>query len=136
MPAERPVLLFVYNADGGPLNGLKDLWHKTVSPQTYACSLCAVTYGPLGMRREWRDFVRGLGREVRFLHRDELAAEFGLRNVPLPAVYELRPEGTLQEWLPASELRAVTTLKDLMRRVAERAQAPQPIFSPTSNVAR
>ncbi|MPY65528.1 hypothetical protein F8S09_02315 [Deinococcus sp. SDU3-2] len=136
MPAERPPLIFVYNADGGALNGLKDLWHKAVSPQTYACSLCAVTYGPLGMRREWRDFVRGLGREVRFLHRDKLAAEFGLRDVPLPAAYEQRPDGTLGEWLPASELRAVTTLDELMRRVAERTQAPQPMFSPTSKVAR
>ncbi|MCP2013681.1 hypothetical protein L1280_000809 [Deinococcus sp. HSC-46F16] len=136
MPAERPPLIFVYNADGGVVNGLKDLWHKTISPQTYACSLCAVTYSPLGMRREWREFLRGLGREVRFLHRDELAAEFGLRDVPLPAAYEQRPDGTLGEWLPASELRAVTTLEDLMGRVAERERAPQPIFSPTSKVAR
>ncbi|MDL2345062.1 hypothetical protein QOL99_12995 [Deinococcus sp. MIMF12] len=121
MPAERSPLIFVYNADSGAVNALRDLWHKTVSPQTYACSLCAVTYGPLGMRREWRDFVRGLEREVRFLHRDELVAEFGLRDVGLPAAYEVRPDGRLREWLPASELRTVTTLDGLMRRVKERA---------------
>ena len=39
-------LIFVYNADGGRLAGLKDLFHKILSPATYSCSLCAVPYGP------------------------------------------------------------------------------------------
>ena len=117
MPAP---LIFVYNADGGVLNGLKDLWHKTVSPETYACSLCAVTYGPLGMRREWRDYVRGLGRDVRFLHRDEVRAEFGVSGLALPAAFEVEPGGTLREWIGAEEMRQVRTLEDLMALVAAR----------------
>ena len=79
-------LIFVYNADGGILNMFKDLIHKNVSPETYLCSLCAVTYDNLGMKREWKQFVSSLGHEVEFPHRDELAKEHGITDVPLPIV--------------------------------------------------
>ncbi|PTA69707.1 hypothetical protein [Deinococcus arcticus] len=115
----RPHLVFVYNADGGVLSGLKDLWHKTVSPHTYDCQLCAVTYGPLGMRREWRTFVQGLGAEVTFLHRDELRARHGLTGVPLPAAF-VEQGGGLRPWLGAEDLRAAHTLDDLMALVQAR----------------
>nr|WP_246363077.1 hypothetical protein [Deinococcus budaensis] len=101
---------------------MKDLWIKTVRPQDYDCSLCAVTYGPLGMKRAWREYVRGLGADVRFLHRDELRAGFGVSGVALPAVFEVGPDGRLREWLSAHELRAVTTLEDLMQLVGVRFQ--------------
>ena len=114
-------LIFVYNAESGILNGLKDLWVKTVAPRSYDCQLCAVTYGFTGMRREWRDFVGDLGRDVTFLHRDELAARFGLENVALPAVYTLEG-GTPRLWLSAAELRACPTLEALMARVKQRAE--------------
>jgi len=115
----RP-LVFVYNADSGVLNALKDLWIKTVHPQDYGCQLCAVTYGPLGMKREWRDYVRRLGVGVRFLHRDELRAEFGVTGVPLPAAFKVGPDGRLREWLPAAELRSARTLGELMEVVQAR----------------
>lgn len=80
-------LIFVYNADAGVLSAAKDWFHKIVSPHTYACSLCAVTYGNLGMRPEWRRFVKQLAVPVRFLHRDELQREFPGLSDPLPAAY-------------------------------------------------
>lgn len=113
-PASPGSLIFVYNADSGIFSGLKDLWHKTVSPQTYDCQLCAVTYGPLGMNREWRDFVRALDRDVRFLHRDELRDQHGVTDIPLPAAFEVQPDGALREWLSAPEMRSAATLEDLM----------------------
>ncbi|WP_221090435.1 hypothetical protein [Deinococcus aquaedulcis] len=112
-------LVFVYNADGGLLNGLKDLWHKTVSPHTYDCQLCAVTYGPLGMRREWRTFLQGLNAQVTFLHRDEVRAQFGLSDLPLPAAF-VAQGGQLRSWLTAEDLRATPTLDDLMALVQRR----------------
>ena len=122
-----PPLLFVYNADSGVLNALKDLWIKTVTPERYECQLCAVTYGPTGMKREWRRFVAGLSSEVLsanraaddgleapvgFLHRDELAARYGLTGVPLPAAF-LLVDGQPQPWLSAEQLNACRSLSDL-----------------------
>jgi len=63
-------LIFVYNADSGLLNAMKDWAHKIVSPETYPCSLCALTYDNLGMRRPWREFIKvhqGTGIRSRIL---------------------------------------------------------------------
>ncbi|ADV67155.1 hypothetical protein [Deinococcus maricopensis] len=114
-------LVFVYNADSGVLNGLRDLWVKTVAPERYDCPLCAVTYGPLGMHRRWRDFTCALRRDVTFLHRDELRAQYGLSGVPLPCAFELTPGGP-RVWLSAEQLRAARTTDDLMALVRARAE--------------
>lgn len=82
-----PTLLFVYNADSGPVSALLDFGHKLVSPGTYPCSLCALTYGPFGMRREWRAFTQNLGVPLEFLHADELRERYGTQGAALPAVF-------------------------------------------------
>lgn len=118
-PAPPSLLVFVYNADGGVLNGLKDLFVKTVSPQRYDCQLCAVTYSLTGMKREWRDFVGTLGTRAEFLHRDEWVARTGQVGVPLSAAFVM-VNGEPQPWLSAGELRACTSLHDLMALVRRR----------------
>lgn len=112
-------LVFAYNADSGIVNGLRDLAHKTFSPDTYACNLCAVTYSPLGMKREWRDFIRGLNVEVVFAHRDELPAACAGEAAALPAVF-LVEHGCAREWITTAELNAVHTVADLKRLVQRR----------------
>ena len=121
-----PPLLFVYNADSGVLNALKDLFVKTVTPERYECQLCAVTYGLTGMKREWRNFVAGLSANgvagdglktcVKFLHKDELAARYGLTGVPLPAAFTL-VDGQPQPWLSAEQINVCRSLEDLMALV-------------------
>jgi hypothetical protein len=69
-------LIFVYNADSGILNLLKDAAHKMLKPETYPCSLCALTYGAVSEKRKWRDFRNNDGRNMCFLHKDEFEAEF------------------------------------------------------------
>jgi len=80
-------LLLVYNADAGIVAGLFDLAHKLVSPATYPCSLCGVTYGTLGMRAEWRDYLAELPLPVAFFHRPEFHAAYpALTAAPLPLI--------------------------------------------------
>jgi hypothetical protein len=69
-------LIFVYNADSGILNLLKDAAHKMLKPETYPCSLCALTYGAVSEKRKWRDFRNNDGSNMCFLHKDEFEAEF------------------------------------------------------------
>ena len=88
-PKEHPVnqsydLIFVYNADSGLVAMLGDITHRIVSPQTYPCKLCALTYSVNGMSRDWKNFVGALGRRVIFLHRDELQKLYGIAEVPPP----------------------------------------------------
>ena len=121
----KPGLVFVYNADSGVFNALADLAHKALSPETYSCNLCALTYSALGMRREWKRFMDKLGRPVEFLHRDELRERLGLEVVPLPAIFRRGPEGGLEVWLDAATLNgcsSMESLQDAIRsRVAEEA---------------
>lgn len=113
-------LLFVYNANGGPLNGWIDTLHKTLSPGTYACSLCALTYGAFTMRPEWREFLQTLPIQPTFLHRDELRAQHPeLAGHPLPAAFQRTAGGSWQPFLTPQELNQ-TDLPGLMALVRER----------------
>src|SRR4030067_16255 len=89
----KPTLIFVYNADSGFVNTLLDIGHKIVSPQTYACNLCAITHSTFSMRDEWKNFVAGLGIPIEFLPRDELEKQYGLRAPELPAGFRVNNGG-------------------------------------------
>ena len=86
MTHQNTRLLIVYNADGGIFNALAHAVHKAVRPDTYPCSLCAITYGAVSMRREWREFLSGLTMERVFHHRDDFAVAYQGHAFPLPAI--------------------------------------------------
>ena len=112
-------LIFVYNADSGLLNSLKDWAHKIVSPETYPCNLCALTYDNLGMRRPWREFIDRLGYEVEFLHRDELAEQYDIKDMPLPAAFILQ-DNELNLWIRCETMDAMNSLDELEALVTQK----------------
>ena len=118
MKNETRALVFVYNADSGVFNALADAAHKIFSPRTYACNLCALTHTALGMRVEWKRFLEGLGRPLEFLHADELRSRYGLRDVPLPAVFE-KDGASLRAAVSADEINACGTLEELKRLILD-----------------
>jgi len=111
-------LIFVYNADSGLLNAMKDWAHKIVSPKTYPCSLCALTYDNLGMRHPWREFVKELEYEVEFLHRDELEEQYGIKDAMLPAAF-IQRDGKLDFWLTSETMDACNSLDELQTLVKQ-----------------
>jgi hypothetical protein len=118
---QRTSLVFVYNADSGLFNALKDLVHKNVSPSTYECNLCAITFGNFGMRREWAYFVSGLDMPVEFLHMDEFIDRYRLEGQRFPAVYLGRGQ-ELEPFITARELNSVSSLEELMDLVTGRLE--------------
>lgn len=114
-------LVFVYNAQSGLFNAATDAAHKLFSPNTYQCNLCALTYSTFTMRAGWKSFLETLGRPLEFLHADELAARYGVRGVPLPAVFEKRGAG-LELLIGADAVNACRTLDDLKRLVKDAAR--------------
>ena len=113
-------LLFVYNADGGRLAGLKDMFHKILSPSTYSCSLCAITYGATSMRPEWGAFIKALPVPVEFPHRDEFRRDYPQwARHPLPAAFAVEEDGTLTPFIEAPVMDAAD-LNGLMELVRER----------------
>jgi hypothetical protein len=120
MKAATPTLFMVYNADGGILSALGDMVHKIVSPSTYPCSLCALTYGPFSMRREWREFLSGLRYAKIFLYRDELRSDLGMSGLALPAILRACGPGEPEVLVSAAELDALSDLAPLIALVEAR----------------
>jgi hypothetical protein len=63
-----------------------DAVHKLVSPQTYPCSLCALSYGPLAMHQVWREVLAALPLSVQFYHKDDFPVAHPGLHIALPAI--------------------------------------------------
>jgi len=108
-------ILFVYNADSGTLEALKDYFHKMASPSTYECRLCGITYGNLGMRTSWKDFLESLPFSSEFIHRDEFRKEY-CRNDPLPAAFIIEGK-SIQTLISKEDIDGAGSLEDLIALV-------------------
>lgn len=120
-PSSR--LLLVYNADSGIINALMHAVHKQVSPQTYPCSLCAITYGAVSMHREWRRFLDSLPMEVVIHHKDDFEEAYPGVNVALPAILIIDHGGAPSELVAADRLDATADTLELMDTVEESLNA-------------
>ncbi|WP_162910528.1 hypothetical protein [Hymenobacter oligotrophus] len=120
-PTDTPAqLLFVYNANSGLPNALLDAVHKLVSPSTYACSLCAITYGAVSMRPEWKQFLRALPLPTKFLYRNQLPQLHPeLLGFALPAVFSQAKTGRVAQIISAAEMQSLN-LAGLMALLQKR----------------
>ena len=119
MTDRQPRMIFVYNADGGLLNALKDAVWKAASPSTYPCSLCALTYGYVSMHGRWRRFLGTLAHTKVFHHRDDFALAFPDHGIALPAILLADSDSTLQVLVSADVLDALPDLDALIALVKE-----------------
>ena len=116
----KPDLVFVYNADSGVFNALSDLAHKILSPKSYQCNLCALTFSPLGMRNDWKEFLESLDRPLEFLHRDELKKRYRMENIHFPAIFT-RSDDHLEVWIDAESLNACRSLENLKNLIRKKS---------------
>jgi hypothetical protein len=106
-------LLFVYNADTGLFSVVTDYAHKILSPKTYPCNLCAITYGSMGMNKKWEEFIANLSFPVEFLHRDEFVKHYDFKDTQLPAAF-LKKGDTITMLITHDEINKCTTIEELM----------------------
>lgn len=123
MNSPMRTLIFIYNAKGGLLAAAGDTVHKLVSPGTYPCSLCALTYGAFTKRPAWAAFLDGVGIPTLFLYRDEFRADLDTRDLALPAIL-LGSDAPVPEVLvSAAELDALPDLDALIALLETRLAA-------------
>lgn len=120
MAEHSRTLILIYNAQGGILSALKDGLHKLLSPQTYPCSLCALTYGVATMRGKWRQFLTGLGFPCLFLYRDEFRRDLDMRDIALPAILLADGAGEPEVLVSAPEMNGLPDLEALIALVESR----------------
>ena len=121
MPYAGAKLLIVYNADTGMINAVLHAMHKALRPETYPCSLCALTYGTVSMHGEWRRFLDALPLDVAFYHRDDFAEDYpqgitgkGAQQPALPVILLQKAEAKPHIIIPAEKLDAMDSLDVLM----------------------
>jgi len=118
MPRER-TLIFIFNIDSGVLPKIKDYASQVTAPGTDGCSLYSLTHSPIGMKKEWKRFIRELSMPARFLNRNEFFSEFGSRALSFPVV--LTHVGSeLRLLISMEEINRCTSLSDLISLVQER----------------
>ena len=108
-------LIFVYNAEGGLFNSMSDFAHKIISPLTYRCNLCALTYGNFIMKNEWKLFIESLDIETAFLHKNEFIKLYHLQT-NLPAVF-IKENNAISQLISKEEIDSCATLQRLKNLV-------------------
>lgn len=68
-------LLFIYDADRGPVSAFIDSAKKLLMVK--GCALCSITHGTLGEKGEWKSCRDELGVPIDYVHRDEVTEELG-----------------------------------------------------------
>lgn len=116
-------LVIVYNANAGILAGVMDSVHKIVSPSTYPCQLCGITYGLTSMKREWRAFLDGLGMPVVFHHRPDFRTAYPQAgDWPLPLI-AIEQGGDLRVLVKAADFAGIPDVPALIRVLQGRLAA-------------
>lgn len=109
----KPTLLFVYNADTGLFSVMTDYAHKILSPKTYPCNLCAITYGNMGMNKKWKEYIDSLTIPIDFLHRDEFLEHYDLKDTQLPAAFIKKGDDIIL-LIDHSEINGCISVEELM----------------------
>lgn len=123
MSEQKKQVVFVYNADSGKINSIKDYFHKLVRPSTYECNLCAVTFGGFGMKKDWKEFTKKADLPMMFLHRDEFFNEFSnIQDAKFPCAY-LSENGNLSLLISQEEMNSVNSQDELIDLTNEKLRA-------------
>ncbi|MGY8913762.1 MAG: GTPase [Flavobacteriales bacterium] len=122
MPEEK--MLFVYNANSGKGNTLMDVAHKILSPKTYDCNLCDITFGVISENKLWKRFREQSSLKMEFLHKDEFskgyASKFG-HKFTFPIILIETGNG-LEVFVGTEELNSFKKPEDLISILKSRSE--------------
>ncbi|MFK5972673.1 MAG: GTPase [Flavobacteriaceae bacterium] len=117
-------LIFIYNADSGLRNVIIDGAHKILSPSTYECKLCELTFGAFTEKNVWKKFRESSDIQMEFLHKDEFKKQYASKiehEYTFPIVLKAT-ENTLEVYIRAKELKAMENAEMLVEFIDRRAK--------------
>ncbi|MBT8257989.1 MAG: GTPase [Bacteroidia bacterium] len=112
-------LIIIYNANSGKTNAILDVAHKWISPGTYNCRLCSLTYGTFSEKQAWKEFRKTSSVAMEFYHKDEFESAFRTQEFSYPVVL-LSENNKLTTFIPKEELNAIKTLDELIQLIEKR----------------
>ncbi|AGC76829.1 hypothetical protein LX97_01488 [Nonlabens dokdonensis] len=132
-------LIFVYNANSGALNSLMDSAHKIISPKTYDCKLCDLTYDVFKENELWSRFRESVTHnypnlQLEFLHKNEFEKVYWSKWLPkysYPIILSVSDEeqdyndgfGTnsgMDIFLSTEEMNVIMELPELIKAIETR----------------
>lgn len=113
-------LIFVYNAHSDLFSTVTDFAHKLLSPATYSCNLCTLTYGNFTVKQEWKSFTENLSIKAVFFHIDEFEKQYKIQS-PLPAVF-ISMDGIVKVLISKKEIESCKSLEELKELVNQKIQ--------------
>ncbi|PKP45072.1 MAG: GTPase [Bacteroidetes bacterium HGW-Bacteroidetes-12] len=116
-------LIFIYNASTGKLNSLIDFSHKIISPSTYPCSLCSLTHGDFGAKKEWKEFLEKYPLKTTFLYKNQLE-HLSFLPKKFPAILFKLENNKIKELFSAEELKKISDVNELINEIKIRTLAP------------
>ena len=96
------MLVFVYNAKNDFVSKTLDFAHKIISPNTYQCDLCSLTYGKFGIKKEWENYLKSIKYPHQFMYVNEFKKSFPQVEQSLPAIF----------WQQNKELKVIFSTND------------------------
>ncbi len=119
-------LVFIYNADSGLINAVKDYFHKKRSPETYQCNLCMQTFGAISMKKDWKNYVNNLDIPAEFLHKDEFEKKYAeqvpIHEVKYPSAY-FKNGSNMNLFVSQDEMNAVKSLDELKDMISRKLKS-------------
>lgn len=114
-------LLFVYNIESGVMPGARNYSIQTGTlTGRDSCNLSIITQTPVGMKKDWKRFVRELGLPAQFLTRNEFIAEVGAGLITFPAVL-VRTGKDMLMLASSEEINSCRSLEDLIGLIRQRS---------------
>lgn len=111
MPAE---IIFIYNANSSIFSKAIDFAHKIISPKTYVCNLCAVTFGNFSMENKWKIYLEKINHKAQFFFKDDFEKSYPNNIIEFPTVL-IKSSNSLQVLLNTKQLNQCKTLDDLIQ---------------------
>lgn len=111
-------IIFVYYAKSGIGNSILDIGHKVLSPNTYKCNLCDLTFGLFTENAEWKKYRESSDYKLEFLHKDEFEKMYNEKRV-YPIILGLNKENIFTELINSERLNTINTVKELINEINE-----------------
>ena len=112
-------IVFIYNAKSGLFNAFLDFSHKIISPKTYECKLCAITYNNLGKEKKWKAYLKSLDFKKTFYYTDNLSSiNYINADTKMPCIF-LKRKNKYQLIIDSNELNTFKNVDVLIDRISD-----------------
>ena len=118
---QKEKLIFIYNASDDLISVSFDFIHKIVSPSTYQCSLCKITYGNISMHNKWKEYIYNSNYDFEFLYKNnymEYHEDLSIEELPVSYKYD---GNSYEVFISKNEFDLCDNLDDLINLMNRKA---------------